>query len=85
MSKVNQNYALLAPRLIAHLKLSKVNLQEHSGPCPCCGGTDRFRIQNYRGELRHHCRGEARGECNLSIRSKTLRSLGLLPDLGGRK
>jgi hypothetical protein len=80
MFKVNQNFALLAPRLITHLKLRKVSPQEHCGPCP-----DRFRIQNYRGELRHHCRGEARGECNLSIRSKTLRSLGLLPDLGERK
>ena len=25
-------------------------------PCPHCGGTDRFWISNFNGELKHHCR-----------------------------
>ena len=32
---------------------------EWHGPCPACGGTDRFWIKEYKGEIRVHCR-----QCN---------------------
>ena len=44
--------------------INKYNLKqtikgEHHGPCPACGGTDRFWIKEYKGEVRVHCR-----QCN---------------------
>ena len=36
------------------IKLSKVSRAEYSGPCPWCGGTDRFRIWRDRGN--YYCR-----------------------------
>jgi ribosomal protein L37AE/L43A len=37
--------------------LKKVSAKEHSGPCPKCGGTDRFRV-NDRGWFCRVCTGE---------------------------
>lgn len=44
--------------------INKYNLKqtvkgEHHGPCPACGGIDRFWIKEYQGEVRVHCR-----QCN---------------------
>ncbi len=85
MRHLNVSYLSLATLIISELKLRKINQNEHSGPCPYCGGTDRFRIQNYQGDLKHHCRGESRGECSFAKRSEALRLMGLLPKVGGRK
>ena len=85
MHNSNPIYSAWGAIIVAHLKLRKTNQHEHCGPCPYCGGTDRFRIQNYQGSLKHHCRGESRGECSFAKRSETLRLMGLLPNLGGRK
>lgn len=69
-----------AHELISKLDLSKTGTDEFSGRCPnpnCIkdGGKDRFRISNYNGKLKHHCRKE----CSLKDRTNALRDLGLIP------
>ena len=67
------NYNEYAPLIIQRFSLKGA---EPSGPCPNCGGTDRFRINNYNGELKHHCR---KG-CDFMERHQVLVSMGLLPE-----
>ena len=45
-----------ASGIIDRLELKKVNENEYCGGCPNCGGVDRFRINNYNGEIRVNCR-----------------------------
>ena len=45
-----------AAGIIHRLELKKVNEHEYCGSCPNCGGVDRFRINNYNGEIRVNCR-----------------------------
>ena len=44
-------------------------------PCPNCGGTDRFWINEYKGNLTHHCRQE----CDFILRQAALQRDGALP------
>lgn len=47
-----------AERLGARTGLKRAGVSEHVGPCPACGGTDRFGIHSTRGWV---CRGSADG------------------------
>ncbi|WP_354145270.1 primase-helicase zinc-binding domain-containing protein [Altererythrobacter litoralis] len=64
--------------MICALQLKKAGATEYHGPCPYCGGTDRFRIQNWQGELKHHCRQQ----CDFRSRNALLTRMGLLPEWG---
>ena len=44
---------------ISKLGLKKASKGEYHGPCPNCGGEDRFWINKYNGGLNHHCRKES--------------------------
>ena len=66
-----------APKWAEMLKLRKVGTAEYSGPCPNCGGDDRFWINSHNGELRHHCRQG----CDFQARHKKIASLELIPDI----
>ena len=51
------NFKEYADRVIQRYKLKKKNSTEFGEqPCPHCGGTDRFWIINFNGELKHHCK-----------------------------
>ena len=51
------NFDEYADRVIQRYKLKKKNETEFGEqPCPNCGGSDRFWISNFNGELKHHCR-----------------------------
>lgn len=65
-----------ASEIISFYRL-KPNGSEYCGPCPNCGGNDRFRLQNFKGELRHHCRKE----CPLEARTAAMRRDGIIPPL----
>lgn len=41
-----------------HTRLRKVAAHEYAGPCPVCGGTDRFRVNDEKGFFCRHCHGE---------------------------
>jgi len=49
-------YSEFAPQIIAALGLKKTSHKEHHGPCPNCGGVDRFWISEYQGLVRVNCR-----------------------------
>ena len=70
------NFSQYANDFIGKLELKKKNTGEYAGRCPNCGGEDRFRISDYGGELKHHCRKE----CSLADRTNALRGLGLIPE-----
>ena len=70
------SYSTYATAIILTLNLKKATSDEYTGPCPKCGGTDRFRISNFRGDLKHHCRHD----CDFIERNKILISRGLLPE-----
>ena len=63
------------PEIIKALDLKQATKGEWHGPCPNCGGTDRFWINEFKGELYTHCR-----QCHdfTAIKDK-LRDAGLLP------
>ena len=63
------------PPMISELNLKQATKGEWHGPCPNCGGTDRFWINEFKGELYTHCR-----QCDdfTAIKDK-LRDAGLLP------
>ena len=67
------NYDEYKQSIIDALNLKKSGNQ-YEGPCPSCGGKDRFRISNYLGELKHHCRG-----CDFDARNNILIDLKLIP------
>jgi len=70
------SYSTYAPAIIQALNLKKATSDEYTGPCPYCGGKDRFRISNFHGDLKHHCRKD----CDFIERNKELISRGLLPE-----
>jgi len=70
------NFKLDAPRWIETLNLKRIGNDEYHGPCPNCGGTDRFWINSYHGSLRHHCRKQ----CDFVSRQERLSKLGLIDD-----
>lgn len=69
-------WATHASGIIDALHLRQAGKNEFHGPCPQCGGTDRFRIQNWRGVLKHHCRQQ----CDFRKRHQLLINRGLLPE-----
>ncbi|MGB0494532.1 MAG: primase-helicase zinc-binding domain-containing protein, partial [Paracoccaceae bacterium] len=74
------SYSSYAPAIIQTLNLKKATSDEYTGHCPNCGGKDRFRISNFRGDLKHHCRHD----CDFIERNKILISRGLLPEWENR-
>ena len=55
--KMQYNFDEYADRMIQRYKLKRKSPNEFGEqPCPHCGGTDRFWISNFNGELKHHCR-----------------------------
>ena len=52
-------WAEYADSIINKYNLRETVKGEHHGPCPACGGTDRFWIKEYQGQVRVHCR-----QCN---------------------
>jgi phage/plasmid primase-like uncharacterized protein/KaiC/GvpD/RAD55 family RecA-like ATPase len=69
-------YSVYAPQIINALQLKKTSHQEHHGPCPSCGGVDRFWISEYQGNLKVNCRQCGDWKAIIAI----LRSRGLYPD-----
>lgn len=46
------------PRVLAQLGVGESFLRKKPGPCPVCGGTDRYTFDNYKGRgdfLCRHC------------------------------
>ena len=64
------------PEIIKALNLKQTTKGEWHGPCPECGGTDHFWINEFKGELYTHCR-----QCHdfTAIKDK-LRDARLLPE-----
>jgi len=50
---------------------------QYSGPCPCCGGRDRFWIK--RGK-QHDIIATCRQGCDFSVLAKELKALGMIED-----
>ena len=69
-------YSVYAPQIISALQLKKTTHDEHHGPCPNCGGVDRFWISNYQGNVKVNCRQCGDWKEIIAI----LRSRGLYPD-----
>jgi phage/plasmid primase-like uncharacterized protein/KaiC/GvpD/RAD55 family RecA-like ATPase len=69
-------YSVYAPQIISALQLKKTSHQEHHGPCPSCGGVDRFWISEYQGNLKVNCRQCEDWKGIIDI----LRQRGLYPD-----
>ena len=69
-------YSVYAPQIISALQLKKTSHQEHHGPCPNCGGVDRFWISEYQGNLKVNCRQCQDWKEIIQI----LRERGLYPD-----
>ena len=78
---MNMNFQQHAPKWAKALNLRKAGVAEYSGPCPNCGGKDRFWINSHNGELRHHCRHG----CDFQARHQKITSLGLIPILNATK
>ena len=74
------SYSTYALAIIKALSLKKATADEYTGPCPNCGGKDRFRISNFHGDLKHHCRKD----CDFIARNNELISRNLLPDWKNR-
>lgn len=74
------SYGTYAPAIIRSLDLKKATSDEYTGPCPNCGGNDRFRISNFHGDLKHHCRKD----CDFIARNNELISRSLLPEWENR-
>jgi len=45
-----------SPRIISVLNLKKASANEWKGPCPNCGGVDRFWLNEFQGNARVNCR-----------------------------
>ena len=69
-------YSIYAPQIISALQLKKVGAKEHHGPCPNCGGVDRFWISEYQGDVKVNCRQCGDWKAIIDI----LRQRGLYPD-----
>lgn len=76
---MDRSYSQYADGIIQQLSLKHKSGKEYGdAPCPnpkCGGGTDRFFINEYDGELRHHCRQS----CDFKERDQALQDRGLLP------
>lgn len=44
-----------APQVVQRYNLKPTGKERYNGPCPVCGGTDRFWINKHNGELRINC------------------------------
>lgn len=63
-------------RIIQAYNLKRTTARgEYHGPCPCCGGVDRFWISELRGEVKAHCRQG----CNIQDLSKAMIADGVWP------
>ena len=63
------------PPMISELNLKQATKGEWHGPCPNFGGTDRFWINEFEGNVKTHCR-----QCHdFAAINDTLRNQGLLP------
>lgn len=70
-------WAEWSSKIISALNLKQTAKGEYHGPCPNCGGDDRFWISEKDGEVKLHCR-----QCNdFQAIASLLRGDGLLPDL----
>lgn len=61
MMRADEIHARLAtswPRVLVQLGIAEATLQNKHGPCPACGGKDRFRFDNKRGRGDYIC-----GQC----------------------
>ena len=58
MSREPPYWSQWADKIITRydLKLTSKGTKEYHGPCPSCGGVDRFWINEYQGEVKVHCR-----------------------------
>jgi hypothetical protein len=73
---MNYSYDQHADAVIQTYGLKRKSGNEYGDkPCPNCGGTDRFWINEYRGDLTHHCRQE----CDFLERQAALQRDGALP------
>ena len=68
------SWAIYAPPIIDALNLKGTAKGEWYGPCPNCGGKERFQINEFKRELKHNCHQE----CDLKERTKRFEDLGLL-------
>lgn len=76
---MRRDFNELAPKIIEQYSLKKKTEGEYgNAPCPNCGGTDRFWINNAGGELKHHCRQH----CDFLERDRVIQQHGLLPSVG---
>ena len=69
------SYSTYAPAIVQALNLKKATSDEYTGPCPNCGGKDRFRISTFHGDIKHHCRKD----CDFIERNNELIRRGFLP------
>ena len=70
-------YRQHAEQVIHRYGLKRKTKDEYGDkPCPNCGGTDRFYINNLNGLLKHHCRKE----CDDLERFKAMQRDGALPE-----
>ncbi|MDA9856405.1 hypothetical protein N9C80_08330, partial [Paracoccaceae bacterium] len=71
----NMSWDEYAQPIIDALNLKKISKGEFHGACPNCGGTDRFWINEFEGNVKTHCR-----QCHdFAAINDTLRNQGLLP------
>lgn len=69
------SYSEHAPGIISALDLKHKSGSEYGDrPCPNCGGTDRFWIDDHHGRLVHHCRKN----CDFADRNRALKRAGIL-------
>ncbi|MDA9121991.1 AAA family ATPase [Paracoccaceae bacterium] len=52
----NRKWNEHSPRIIADCNLKETSKGEWHGACPNCGGKDRFWINEYKGDIKAHCR-----------------------------
>ena len=71
----NMSWDEYAQPIIDALNLKELSKGEWHGACPNCGGTDRFWINEFEGNVKTHCR-----QCHdFAAINDTLRDQGLLP------
>ena len=73
---MDHSFDQYASGIIQHFGMKRKGPKEHGDvPCPNCGGTDRFWINDHNGQLKHHCRKD----CAFIDRDNMLQEMGLLP------
>jgi putative DNA primase/helicase len=56
--------------ILAHFGIDTKYLRDKHGPCPCCGGVDRFRWDNKDGSGSHYCSGCGAGRSGFDLIEK---------------